>query len=44
MDQYDNWKLQTPEDEEAQDCPECGGLATYRWGGYCSRSCRDFDD
>lgn len=43
MKDYDKWKLASPEDEERNECPSCGGTMTNhqkkKFGGYCSRYC-----
>jgi len=44
MYNYDNWKTMSPEDEEILECPECGGVGRERYDGYCSKTCKNFDD
>lgn len=36
---YDDWKLQTPDEEESEfECSECG-TPVDREGDYCSNAC-----
>lgn len=41
---YDDWKTMSPDDEEDIECPECGRIGRKRYDGYCSNSCKNFDD
>ena len=35
---YDDWKLQTPDEESEFECSECG-IPVDREGDYCSNAC-----
>jgi len=37
---YDDWKLDTPDDEEENECWHCGAPCN---GAYCSNACREYD-